>query len=718
MPLLRPFRARRHSSVVSRACCFETLESRQLLSCTVDIHMAGGAKSAVVTAGEVLNLQVWATITGTESGSDQGLQDTVGSFIGTGTASGSVLGNLAASVLYPFNATASQNGTSQDLNGDGGDDVGGTDPSSTDGYFAARADSMQFNSGVVSGDSQSFEIGTLSYTVTAINSGAATDINFSLYPADYACVWTEDGNKGENAGIGSFSAGTPFVVTASATTPPANTASIAGTVSTSTGGLSGVTVYLDANNDGALDNNETSTTTGSGGAYSFSGLAAGSYVVRQVLPSGDTQTVPTNGYGNHVTLSASQSVTGLNFTDTVPVAATGSISGAITSSAGGISGVTVYLDANNDGALDNNEVSTTTGSGGAYSFTGLAAGTYIVRQVLPSGDTQTAPANGYGNRVTVAAGQSATGANFTDTVPVVTGSISGSVASSAGGISGVTVYLDANNDGSLDNSETSTTTSSTGSYSFTGLTAGTYIVRQVLPSGDTQTAPANGYGNHETLSAGQSITGVNFTDTVPASGASISGSIKIGSAGVSGVTVYLDANNNSILDSGEKSTTTNSSGAYSFTGLAAGAYIVRQVLPAGDTQTSPSNNYGIHVTLAANGAANGQNFTDITAATITGTVFNDANGDGVDDNGEAGLAGVEMYIDLTNSGAYAGGDPEVATNSSGVYSFTGLAAGTYIVRAIKPAGYTQTTPTSNYGQHITVAAGQTYSGVLFGLHKS
>jgi hypothetical protein len=45
--------------------------------------------------------------------------------------------------------------------------------------------------------------------------------------------------------------------------------------------LSGITVYLDANNNGVLNAGETYTTSSAGGAYSFSSLAAGTYVVRE-----------------------------------------------------------------------------------------------------------------------------------------------------------------------------------------------------------------------------------------------------------------------------------------------------------------------------------------------------------------------------------------------------------------------------------------------------
>jgi subtilisin-like proprotein convertase family protein len=66
-------------------------------------------------------------------------------------------------------------------------------------------------------------------------------------------------------------------------------------------GLAGVTIYLDANNNGILDDGELSTVTATDdlstsenetGAYEFTGLMAGTYIVREVVPTGYEQTYP------------------------------------------------------------------------------------------------------------------------------------------------------------------------------------------------------------------------------------------------------------------------------------------------------------------------------------------------------------------------------------------------------------------------------------------
>jgi RHS repeat-associated protein len=77
-------------------------------------------------------------------------------------------------------------------------------------------------------------------------------------------------------------------------------------------GLSGWTVYLDANDNGMLDDGERSTVTDTDGAYAFPNLGPGTYVVAEVLQAGWVQTAPTEGTYN-VTMTSGLNVTGLDF---------------------------------------------------------------------------------------------------------------------------------------------------------------------------------------------------------------------------------------------------------------------------------------------------------------------------------------------------------------------------------------------------------------------
>ena len=59
--------------------------------------------------------------------------------------------------------------------------------------------------------------------------------------------------------------------------------------------------------------------------------------------------------------------------------------------------------------------------------------------------------------------------------------------------------------------------------------------------------------------------------------------------GVPGVNIYLDLNDNGVLDDGEPFQETDENGQYVFEGLAAGTYTVREVVPDGFIQTAPDS---------------------------------------------------------------------------------------------------------------------------------
>src|ERR1700722_12046045 len=130
----------------------------------------------------------------------------------------------------------------------------------------------------------------------------------------------------------------------------------------------------------------------------------------------------------------------------------------------------------------------------------------------------------------------------------------------------------------------------TGNYTFTDLGPGTYIVREVVPAGSSQTT-AN--PPDIVASSGSDISGVLFGNfqLVSISGSKFNdlnddGIREAGEPGLPGITIFLDTNNNGILDAGEQSTVTDVNGNYSFTDLGPGTSIVREVAPAGTTQTT------------------------------------------------------------------------------------------------------------------------------------
>ena len=89
---------------------------------------------------------------------------------------------------------------------------------------------------------------------------------------------------------------------------------------------------------------------------------------------------------------------------------------------------------------------------------------------------------------------------------------------------------------------------------------------------------------------------------------------------VAGVTIYLDANNNGVLDAGEKSVLTNSAGSYTFNGLAVGLHRGRVQPKVFYTPTAPAT--GVHTVLLGSGmTASNRNFGERFRPIIIDPVF-------------------------------------------------------------------------------------------------
>jgi hypothetical protein len=140
------------------------------------------------------------------------------------------------------------------------------------------------------------------------------------------------------------------------------------------------------------------------------------------------------------------------------------------------------------------------------------------------------------------------------------------------------------------------------------------------------------------------VTGVVFDD------ANANGTRDPGEGGLAGWTVYLDSSNDGRLGPfGEPTTTTDGSGAFTFSGLRAGTYALRRVVPAGWIATSPELR-GYTVTVASGQSAGPYAFGNIREAAVSGSVYDDADHDGNRDGGEGGVAGWAVYADLNHNG--------------------------------------------------------------------
>jgi hypothetical protein len=89
----------------------------------------------------------------------------------------------------------------------------------------------------------------------------------------------------------------------------------------------------------------------------------------------------------------------------------------------------------------------------------------------------------------------------------------------------------------------------------------------------------------------------------------------------------------------------------------------------------------------------------------SGTVFNDLDGNGIQDTEEPGLANWTIYMDQNLNGAFDEGEISVMTDSDGKYRFVGLDPATYMIREVVEPGWVQTWPLDGYYEE-TLEAGQ------------
>lgn len=327
------------------------------------------------------------------------------------------------------------------------------------------------------------------------------------------------------------------------------------------GGSVGDYVWRDADGDGVQDAAETGwagvtvkilncqgpvlgeTLTDGAGAYRFDGLAAGSYQVQVTLPSGATFSPKAAGTDTERNSDVAPA-TGMSWCTTITSAGeqrttldAGLVpSGGTGESNTGSVGDYVWRDADGDGIQDSTEAGwagvvvklrscnglvlseTVTDSTGRYQFPGLAAGSYQVQVILPSGATFSPKAAGTdternsdvhpGTGTSWCTTISSAGEQRTtlDAGLVPSGGTGGSNTGSVGDY----VWRDADGDGVQDSTESgwsgvslnlrscngpildTTVTDSAGHYEFAGLPVGTYQVQVILPSGATFSPKAAG----------------------------------------------------------------------------------------------------------------------------------------------------------------------------------------------------------------------------------
>ncbi|CAA9361754.1 hypothetical protein AVDCRST_MAG84-3549 [uncultured Microcoleus sp.] len=245
-------------------------------------------------------------------------------------------------------------------------------------------------------------------------------------------------------------------------------------------------------------------------------------------------------------------------------------------------------------------------------------------------------------------------------------------------LSGVSVFLDTNNNGAADAGEAQLQTNAQGRAAFTNLEPGNYTVREVVPAGFSASTSAvvpltlNNQDANVTFAntPNSNITGCKFEDF------NVNGYRDGNEPAISGVTVYLDTNNNGALDAGEASTTSDQFGTFAFTNLAPGTYNLREVVPPGFFQTTQP----LNIVLGPN-----QTFTcaligDSRRYDLAVPKFRDDNRNGLQDAGEPPLANIPFTLDLNRNGRYdAATEPLVRSDANGIALFPNLLPGTYSV---------------------------------------
>jgi subtilisin family serine protease len=177
-------------------------------------------------------------------------------------------------------------------------------------------------------------------------------------------------------------------------------------------------------------------------------------------------------------------------------------------------------------------------------------------------------------------------------------------------------------------------------------------------------------------------------------------------------TVFLDLNNNAALDAGEPTALSNKrSGVFTFANVAPGTYAVRQIAPRKTRQTYPRKFFSVSV--SAGKTSSGLLFGDTYMAFISGVVFNDANSNGVQNAGEAGIANRRVFLDANGNGRLDSGETSVLSDAGGNVIFNSVAPGHYTIRLVPLSGWSTTNVTS---YSVNLKAGKIKRGAFFGQH--
>ncbi len=498
---------------------------------------------------------------------------------------------------------------------------------------------------------------------------------------------------------------------------------------TGNGRISG-SVYLDTNSSGtaagkprladwwvylqgpyATDSLKTDSSV-----YLFTKLVPGTYLVSEKAKPGWRRTAPGAGGTYQVSLTSGGNITARDFGNfpfsqiSGMVFSDGNGNGVFDGGEPGIPGVKIFITGSRNDSL-------LTGSDGTFTFTNLDTGRFTIREAVQPFVVRTLPkaTDVYDDSV-VSSGQIHAPkyfGNFTTT------NITGSVFNDLVGngikdpgdppLQGWNIHLQ-RVDGILA-ADSLVKSSDNGTFQFTGISPGVYVITEERPLGWSQTTPVqpdtvvvsapgqqiinNNLGNYYYLFSG------TVYDDYDGDGQQSSGE-----PGRPGVRLYLKKNG-IVVDS----TTSLNQGLYAFAGRGYGTYLITQLLPPGYIETGAPSSFTIN--QPSGGAVGNLNFGSFKLFSVAGVVYEDVNRNGVRDAGEGGL--VQCVIALMKNSQL------IATGTSladGSYTFGSLGPGNYSLTQYIRTGYLKSYPVAPDSFAFTGQSGVAVAGKNFGNYLS
>ena len=546
---------------------------------------------------------------------------------------------------------------------------------------------------------------TGTYTLTGLAAGTY-DVSFRStgfcpngVSGNYVMQWYKDKANQSTA--------TPVKVTAGATHTTVNaTLAAAGSVSgkvTKAGTVPVKGICVIAQKAGTFMGSTTNASTNTTGTYTLTGVAPGTYDIeftsQGFCPNGVPGNYVTQWYKDKATQSTATPVkvtAGTTHTTVnATMAAGGSITGKVTK-AGTVPLKGICVDAQKVGTFMGLTANASTATTGTYTLTGLAAGTYDVSfrstGFCPNGMAGNYVTQWYkdkGNQSTATPVKVTAGTTHAtvDATLAAGGSISGRVTK-AGTVPVKGICVGAQKVGTFVGTTSNVSTATTGTYTLTGLAAGTYDVSfrstGFCPNGVAGNYVTQWYKDKGTQStatpvtvtAGATHTTVNAT---MAAGGSITGKVtKAGTVPLGGICVGAQKVGTFLGAVPDVSTATT--GVYTLTGLTPGTYDV-EFTSQGFCPNGVSGNY---VVQWYKDKANQSTATPVKVTSgATHTTVNATMAAGGSISGKVTKAGTVplkgICVGAQKVGTFMGAVPNVSTTTTGTYTLTGLAAGTYDV---------------------------------------